>query len=640
MAATIKTTLTDNSKEWVEELKARFIEGGGSAKGFEKHLEDLNGELQSREAAKASAAIKKLADEFEQASPMARALGIAEDKVTEQTHKMGKALDGAGFDADAAAKKLDQYRASAERAGAAAGSVKPSVPGGSSGGGMGGITASGVTAVSTAVGATVVALKAMVEVGKKAYDAISTLAETSPAFATLKTKLDGVAGSAITAAQRFAATDFGSGLIKSANTQLTAMGQGLEALPTLWQDLRTIGHATMADIEEGLGMETVNRRKVISMIQEENAELEKKLAALRQEAALATSDANAQAVRAANVKAANDAEMLASVARMTDRNAVVEAILEEGHALERKRKAGTLTDDAARASISKTAALQAQLRKVEADEENKKKVRQDARKAQFEAEEAARIAKIKQSEEEITANEKKEIEARKAAFGAALRDKVEAALKAQEAANQAADEGKKAAAEKLAKGAQEHKGSAEYLLQNQSATAVARQVAKDRGEAAMNEFGTKNREEYQKYKKASKALASEIAMTDEPDEKKRLMDAKRFNDQKYKGIERQQQAIGRDARQQGFRDVIRGDVTGDEVAEAQSRLAKNVIDHGEQTGRLSKAAAETLRAATDALLAQQAEQRRIVEELGATKDTLRQLLFNGNGHNKGQKQGL
>ena len=65
MAAEIKVKVTDNSPEWVAALKARFIEGGGAAEDFEGHLESLNNELDSRQAAKAAQQIKKLADEFE-----------------------------------------------------------------------------------------------------------------------------------------------------------------------------------------------------------------------------------------------------------------------------------------------------------------------------------------------------------------------------------------------------------------------------------------------------------------------------------------------------------------------------------------------------------------------------------------------
>ena len=636
MAATIKTTLTDNSKEWVEELKANFLKAGGSADGFEKHLEDLNGELQSREAAKAAKAIKALADEFEQASPMARALGIAEEKVTEQTKRMSKALDAAAFDADAATKKLDRYRAAAERAG----SVKSGGGSGPSAGSLSrGVTAQGVTAVATSATALGTAMRSMALAAKLAYEYAERLSSVSPAYAKLKESMDGVVSSALKAGQRFAATDFGARQIAFATSQMEAMSKRAERLPTLFQDMNVSVYKTMTGVQEWLGMDVAANHKLLAAMKEVDAALDARVLLLQKEAEATASNARFVTVQAANAKEIADAEVLASIARLTDRNSVIAAIIEEGHALERKRKAGVLTDEAARASISKTAALRAQLRKVEADEENKWKVRQDARKAQFEADEAARVAKIKQSEAEITANELKEIEARKAAFDAALQQKFEAAKAAQQAANQLGEANKQAAAEKLAKGAQEHKGSAEYLLQNQGATAVARQVAKQRGDEAMEVFGVKNRKKYQEHKKASESIADEIKGTDDPTEKKRLMEAKQYHDKIYKGIAKERRDVGAKARQDGFRDVVQGNVTGDEVAEAQSRLAKNVIDHGESTGRLNKSQAETLRAATDVLLAQQAEQRRLVEELGATKDTLRKLLFNGNGHNKGQQQG-
>lgn len=72
MSATITTKLVDNSKEWADALKKRFVDAGGSADDFEKHLEALNKELESRAAKQAAEDIKKLADEIEKTTDATR----------------------------------------------------------------------------------------------------------------------------------------------------------------------------------------------------------------------------------------------------------------------------------------------------------------------------------------------------------------------------------------------------------------------------------------------------------------------------------------------------------------------------------------------------------------------------------------
>lgn len=44
------TRLVDDSKEWADAIKKRFLDAGGSAEDFEKHLEAINKELESRAA--------------------------------------------------------------------------------------------------------------------------------------------------------------------------------------------------------------------------------------------------------------------------------------------------------------------------------------------------------------------------------------------------------------------------------------------------------------------------------------------------------------------------------------------------------------------------------------------------------------
>jgi hypothetical protein len=101
-------------------------------------------------------------------------------------------------------------------------------------------------------------------------------------------------------------------------------------------------------------------------------------------------------------------------------------------------------------------------------------------------------------------------------------------------------------------------------------------------------------------------------------------------------LKQKQKQGNRQARQQGFRDVLSGKGSSEDIAKAQQSLANGVINQGEATGKLNRSSAEALREATRVLTEQQSEQRAIAADLEMTKQQLRQLQ--GQGSSKSRRQ--
>lgn len=631
MAATIKTTLTDNSKEWVAELKARFIAAGGSAEGFEAHLESLNKELDSRQAAKATQQIKKLADEFAHADPMAAALAETEERVARQTKKMGAAMDAAGFDAKEAAEQMERYRASAERAGAAASAVKPA----NLSGGLRGFTASGITAAASSITALASSIPLIGQAVRMSYHAVEAMGEVSPKFATLKKSIDGIAESAVIAGQRFAVMDFGSKKIEQVSWLLDGMGKRIERMPFLFEDMNVATLKAKATVQDWLGMETAATHELLAGLKAVNAARDAELAAIKRAAEIVESTKNVEAVRAANRKAEHDVAVQAWAESLDSHAAINNAIREEAAALEKKRTTDKVSEEDARASLAKTAALQARLRRLDAEWDAKKKADDAELKAKGEAAAAEKVAKAKQTNDEIVAAEKAHLASMQSAHEEFHKKKFEAAQAAKAAEIQLEVNAAKAKADLLAKRAEQHQGNAAFLVGGQDPRAVAKQVADNRKKQAMDAYGKANSKDYMRFKNASNSIKGELKNIDRPDsakgqkERKRLLEAKRFNDRKAAAFVREQKQVGMKARGQGFRDAVRGNVGSDEVVGAQQDLANKVINQGESTGKLNQSQAEVLRAATGVLQRQQAEQRAIADDLENTKQTLRSMMLGG-----------
>ena len=68
MAATITTTLKDNSKEWADALKSQFAAAGISADAVGDKFEAVGKELDARKLTEYQQAVKRMADEVQNAS--------------------------------------------------------------------------------------------------------------------------------------------------------------------------------------------------------------------------------------------------------------------------------------------------------------------------------------------------------------------------------------------------------------------------------------------------------------------------------------------------------------------------------------------------------------------------------------------
>ncbi len=628
MAATIKVNLADNSKEWVAELKARFVEGGGAADAFESHLSALNQELESSGAGNAARELKALTSELQNARSTVSSMLEAQRQLQDQTTDLQAQFRSLNGEVHGAADQLDNFKASlkhAEQASESAGASLNKATGSS--------VSSNLASICGGASQLIGAFQQIAQVGQQVYGAISKLGETIPQFAELKGAIDGIGSSATTAFERFAATDFGSGAIQATVTHLGKMGQGLEALPTFWQDVRTIAHSTAAEIEESLGVEVSSHRLVLNAIRDENAALEAKLALARQQKAIAESTQTAEAALDAIRKAAAQADERSAISRITNGMEAAKLINAEIKAIEARGKAGTLTAQEATASVNKVAALRAQLAKIQADQAAKEQAFLAQNRAQAEAFEAAKVAQARKTAEKVAAEELKAIKEHEAAARKARDDAFKAEQKAVADRLALAQQELKAKQELLAKSAEQQKGNAASLLGGQNVLAVAKEVGKHREREANERFVQENRPAYAKAKKESQRIGEAIrAGTATKD----MVKEKRKHDATMRTLKQKQKLGNRQARQQGFREVLSGKGDGEDISKAQQSLANGVINQGESTGKLNKSTAEALREATRVLSEQQAEQRAIAADLDLTRQQLRQLQ--GQGSSKSRRQ--
>ena len=620
MAATIKINLVDNSKEWADALRSRFIDGGGAADEFEAHLAELNRELESRVAQSAATQLQVLADEYRDTGPAVSELAEAERRLQAESTELTSQFNSLRSAIDAVSAQVGEYHQAIEAAGESSERAGKSLDKAA-----GSTVNEKLTGLCSNASQLISAFQQIAEVCRAAYTVIAKFAETSPQFAELKDSLDGMCASANTAVERFAATDFGSGVIAAAAGHLDRMSQGLEALPTLWQDVKTLAHSAAAEIEESLGVEVSMHRGVLNAIRDENAALDAKLALVKQERAQAAVNKTAETALASIKKAERQAEQQAAISRITDGMQAAKLVNEELKSIEARRKAGTLTAEEATASVNKIAALRARQRKIQADEETQLRAQRDKDQADADAREAAKVTQARRAADARTAAEKKAFADQNDAWSRALKEQHAALVKAFKERQQFAEKEEKAKDQIKAQNVERQKNNAAGLLASQSPRAVATQLGADRSLKAKRAFVAKHAAEYQKSKRSSRELDYQIRAATDPAARKALMKSKSVHDKKMANLEAGFQKEGRVARQQGFRDAVSGRAGTDEIAEAQQNLANNVINHGQGSSRLSQASAEALREATRVLLEQQAEQRAIAQDLDQTKQALQRM---------------
>lgn len=169
-----------------------------------------------------------------------------------------------------------------------------------------------------------------------------------------------------------------------------------------------------------------------------------------------------------------------------------------------------------------------------------------------------------------------------------------------------------------------------------NADLTATPVAQQTGDAAglilaqtPQAFADQHREDDRPAKRNSRQLASQVGRVSDPEETQAPDASNTQHDFNMNRLGTDDRQAGHQARLRGFRDVVTGTASSEDLSEAQQNLANSVINQGQSTGRLNRSMAETLREATRVLANQQGEQRAIAQDLEQTKQILQQLLERG-----------
>ena len=307
----------------------------------------------------------------------------------------------------------------------------------------------------------------------------------------------------------------------------------------------------------------------------------------------------AEKVIAAEKKRRHDADEAAGIASINNIDQIIQLEKLEQEQLRALAATRQITDEEKAASLRKLQMLDQQRRKLEAEEMAKE--REKAQKQIDEEQKAAdeRIEIERQAQADMIALNKWFIEQRQAEEKKAADERVK--LAEQEA------ERKRAAFEKRA---EQQTGNMQGVLQRMDPRAVARQVAEQREKEARDKFGREHQNEFA----AAKKRGDTDTMQD---------------------LYREQRQAGTQARQQGFRDTMRGRASGEEVINAQQNLANKMIDNAQASGRLDQEFAATLKQSTKQL----ADQARATEQLRQDMEQVRanQEALAGRGNNAQQR---
>lgn len=647
MAATITTELKDNSKDWVEKLKARFIEGGGAAKDFEAHAKALSDELNSRKARQAAADIKAFADEMEAADAATEAAAAAAQRLADQEAELiaeftgaavkTRVLTGETYQLAAAEDKLaDEFQQCAneaaqngralqryvnsikdvDRAAQSAGKSVATIPGG----GM----ASKLTAAFTGVLALKEVFAALAGAARTAYAALARFAEVNPKFAELKTTIDGLGASINRAANEFAASDFGSRALQKSAGTVKFYGEAIEALPSFWRNVGVVFNSYQADVLEGMGLQAGRQRQLISLANEEEFAIRARVELARQEAEIKASNLRTEQVRAAVTKSNLDAVDARNIAALENEAQVIAAIKEEEARLKEKDKLGKVSEEAAAAAIARLAALNARQRQLQDDHRAKEKQARADAVAKEKKDLEDKIAREKKAEDEITAAKKRAEEDRLAAWREMNDKRREAEQQAAQERIQMAEaeaQQKKAAFEKSAENQKGNAGSVLGMIRPQD---LARQIANQKGMDATNAYVKKNVGKYAKATVAKKDIDKKIRSMRNLglDAPRDLVDKSKAYGKVITDYRKGKVQAGSKARQMGYRDTMAGRSDSKDIAEAQQQLTDNIIKSGVNSGKLSMNQAAALREAARVLINQQQEINSAMDEINAVKRAL------------------
>ncbi|MDB5338401.1 MAG: hypothetical protein JWN70_4020 [Planctomycetaceae bacterium] len=591
MPATIKVNVADNSREWVADLKARFLEGGGAADEFEAHLEALNDELASRKARKAAEDIKALADEFEAATPEAQALAASEAKLAAEFQKCAAEARQSARVLQAYVNSIQDVDKAARAAGKSVGWVAPPTLG------------SRLSAAIANFNQVRAALGVVSEVAGKAYAAISKLAETNSKFAELKSSIDGLEGSLRKAADEFAASDFGGSSLQTSSDVVKYYGECIEALPSLWRNVEVVFNSYQAEVLEGMWLQADRQRQLISLANEEEFAIRARLELAKKEAESKASNLQFERIRTTVSKANQDTVDARNIAALQTEAQVIAAIKEEEARLKEKQETSKVTEEVAVAAIARLAALNAQRRKIQDEEVAKLKQERAEAAAKAKKDLEDKVAQTKKAEQEITAAKKKAEEERWDAWREMNARRQEAEAKAAAERVQMAEaeaQQKKAAFEKSA---DQQKGNAGSLLGMIRPQDVARQVADKKGRQAFDNYKNNLAQASSNKRDTDKRIRTLRKKGIRPS-KALLAESKTYG-KVLSDLKRGPKQAGIKARQQGYKEVMAGHGDSKDIAEAQQTLTDNVIKNGFSTGQLSKNQALALREAARVLIEQQ-----------------------------------
>jgi hypothetical protein len=544
MPATIKTILEDNSKEWADGIRKQFLDAGGNAADFEKHLEEMQKEMDARKTESYRKQIKALADELDGTADEARKLATEAKKIQDL--------------------KIDEARWNRFHA-----------------------------KVSTAF----TAMKAGFEIANKAGETIRWLGENgSESMKQLKAAAGKVGEAFIALTNNPQVNRFISNIAQGIESYVVpAIGK----IPAAWTSVQDAISTSITSTGEFFGLVEEGTTQMIADMRRaqdeanalalQQAELQKQLAQ-REEA---------EKVIAGEKKRRREADEMAGIAAIRDANQILQLEKLEQEQLRALAATRKVTDEEKAASAKKLQALDQQRRKLEAEEMDKQRQRAKEQADEEQRQLDAQVEAERKAWEDQIALNRWFIEQRQAEEKKASDERVK--LAEQEA------ERKRAAFEKRA---EQQTGNMQNVLQRMDPRAVARQVAEQREKEARDKFGLEHQKEFA----AAKKRGDTDTMQD---------------------LYREQRQVGTQARQQGFRDTMRGRASSEEVISAQQNLANKMIDNAQASGRLDQEFAATLKQSTKQL----ADQARATDQLRQDIEQIRanQEALSGRGSNATQR---
>lgn len=590
MSATIKTTLVDNSKEWADTLKARFMEAGGKAEDFEAHLESLHKELAARDARNAAQDIKKLADEIEAAHPETK-------RLREETAKLESEFKAFSDDLAEQTKRMESYKNQVRQTG----EVKAQ--------------SSRSWTEFAAKGAVVLtSLRGLTEGAKKTWQGIKFMSEQgAEGFQALEAAGNRLGASLMNNLKSKEFTQIGKSI------SLAVEGVATPAIEKLTWGIGKAGAAVSSLVDGFASLGGVDLQKARDEM-EATAKAATEAAKLQE--SMATSRKNAEQVFASYQKASQQIEEQRSIARLETEHEVIAAIKDQEIAVYKLRNAAVLKDGEEQAALAKLVALRQQYYKViddrdakikQQNEETKKRIEEEKR-LKIEAEKKVadeELAQLKKIAEERWKSMMEQVEARQEAEKKAAAERV--ALEKMEAEAKAAN---------LAKRADAQQGNAQAFVGGMNPQMVARNVAANRQQQAMQDYANQNAAKYLQAKQYVQKHASQMKFGGgTANQKKAYANAQKV----MRDMQKAMKAAGTKARRMGFRDTMQGKAGSNELANAQQQMADKVIDNGVATGRINQEQAASLREATKRLIEQQRQLRALEEEVRNTTMQLQQL---------------